>query len=246
MRAFWIVACAACSVSTPEDHDRGAHAVAPPAPVPDPALIVMASETPQPSEPPELLPAADRPAPGPGMGRFQITYYWVADEYDFPGEPDTDLYDSYCFPVATTTAAFARSLSIEGTGVLTDGRLVNFDSHCICNWPPCLQLLGRDRPWGLGVDYRPLVPFRSVAADPVVMPTGTRLYVPELDGLEMPGKPPWGGFVHDGCLVADDRGSAIEGLQIDFFVGWKATWKLLLADYALDHVTVFAAGDRCP
>ena len=33
---------------------------------------------------------------------------------------------------------------------------------------------------------------------------------------------PWGGYVHDGCVVADDIGGGIDGNQLDLFVGRKA------------------------
>ena len=33
------------------------------------------------------------------------------------------------------------------------------------------------------------------------------------------GRSPWGGFVHDGCVVADDTGGGIDGNQLDLFVG---------------------------
>jgi hypothetical protein len=37
----------------------------------------------------------------------------------------------------------------------------------------------------------------------------------------MPGRAPWGGFVHDGCVVADDTGGHIGGNRLDLFVGRK-------------------------
>ena len=38
----------------------------------------------------------------------------------------------------------------------------------------------------------------------------------------MPGRAPWGGYVHDGCVVADDTGGGIDGHQLDLFVGRHA------------------------
>jgi hypothetical protein len=48
------------------------------------------------------------------------------------------------------------------------------------------------------------------------------LYVPLLEGRTMPGRAPWGGFVHDGCVVADDTGGHIGGNRLDLFVGRRA------------------------
>ena len=38
----------------------------------------------------------------------------------------------------------------------------------------------------------------------------------------MPGRAPWGGFVHDGCVIADDTGGAIRNRHLDLFVGRRA------------------------
>jgi hypothetical protein len=51
---------------------------------------------------------------------------------------------------------------------------------------------------------------------------GTLLYVPLLEGRRMPGRAPWGGYVHDGCVIADDTGGHIAGNRLDLFVGRKA------------------------
>ena len=76
--------------------------------------------------------------------------------------------------------------------------------------------------WGTAGAGKPLQPFRTVAVDPRVIKLGTLLYVPLLEGRTMPGRAPWGGFVHDGCVVADDTGGGIDGNQLDLFVGRKA------------------------
>ena len=73
--------------------------------------------------------------------------------------------------------------------------------------------------WGTAGSGRPLQPFRTVAVDPKLIKLGSLLYVPLLEGRTMPGRAPWGGFVHDGCVVADDTGGGINGKQLDLFVG---------------------------
>ncbi len=190
---------------------------------------------------------ADRD-PGPGLGRFQLTFYWVAEEREAPAPPQTFVFDSRCLPVASVSLRFLRQLAMEGTGLLTDGRLLNFEGRCVCSWEgvACFKEVVDERQWGIGVDDRALVPFRSVAVDNAVIPTGARLYVPDLEGLAMPGAPPWGGFVHDGCLVADDRGGAIDGLKLDFFVGQRALYKLVDRDLHRPTVRVYDGGSRCP
>src|SRR5262249_45940526 len=182
------------------------------------------------------------------LGRFQLTFYWVADERDTPGRPETFVYDSLCLPVASVSLKFLRQLALEGTGLLTDGRLINFEARCLCSWEgvACFREVVDERRWGVGVDDRALVPFRSVAVDNEVIATGTRLYVPDLDGLIMPGAAPWGGFVHDGCLVADDRGSAIGGQHLDFFVGTRAHYRAVDRDLRQPTVRVYDGGAKGP
>lgn len=122
-----------------------------------------------------------------------------------------------CEQIAETTREFADELTIQGTGKLRDGRVLNFWGRCDCPTSPCWKVT--EQQWGLGGSGRPLQPFRTVAVDPKVVRIGSLLYIPLLEGRTMPGRPPWGGFVHDGCVVADDTGGAIRDHQIDFFVG---------------------------
>ena len=75
---------------------------------------------------------------------------------------------------------------------------------------------------------------------------GASVYVPELDGKTMPGSAPWGAFVHDGCLQADDVGGGINGSHIDFFAALKVHYQSLDAALGLTSVTVHEGGARCP
>ena len=77
----------------------------------------------------------------------------------------------------------------------------------------------RHQQWGTTGTGRPLQPFRTVAVDPKLIKLGSLLHIPLLEGRTMPGRAPWGGFVHDGCVIADDTGGAIRARKIDLFVG---------------------------
>ena len=48
--------------------------------------------------------------------------------------------------------------------------------------------------------------------DERVIPHGSVVYLPVFDGLKLPN-----GRAHDGCFVAGDVGSAIQGKHIDIF-----------------------------
>jgi len=189
---------------------------------------------------------APRPAPGAARGSFELTYYWVTAEADFPGTASVDLFEPDCTVLETVTPGFADSLDTEGTGRLVDGRLVNVTGSCGCAHSPCYAETDAEHPWGVGVQDRPLVPYRSLAVDRRVIAYGTKLWIAELDGVAMPGDPPWGGFIHDGCMTAVDTGGAIVGTHLDWFVGLRASYRTLDDGLGLGDVTAYDGGERCP
>ncbi|WP_428265149.1 3D domain-containing protein [Haliangium sp.] len=165
---------------------------------------------------------------------FALRFYWLAMERRFAGawdEPAQDVYTSDGFYLGTFSEPFVRELRMEGSGVLSDGRVINYDGRCVYGVGTCFETLDpSSHPYGRGAGRRPLVPFRSVAVDPRIIPIGEPLYLPELDGLVLPD-----GTVHDGCVRADDTGSAIKRRKIDFFVVSRENFRDLLA--GLWHVT---------
>lgn len=195
------------------------------------------------------VPVADAAAPDaiPDkiLGEFQLTYYWMASERKGASERDVQLYTKKCKPLVKVSKSFAARLAREGTGKLLDGRTINVSGDCACDHKPCFFAVGRGRRWGVGVYERPLSPFRSVAVDPAEVSIGTLLYIPELDGLTMPGRKPWGGFVHDGCVVADDTGGNVTGNQIDLFVAQKPHYYSFYRRYRMKRVTVLDGQGRC-
>lgn len=187
-----------------------------------------------------------RPDAGAARGTFDLTYYWVTAEADY-GSPATEaLYTPACDVLATVPPEFARSLRLEGTGRLRDGRIVNVSGACPCAVSACFVEVDDAHPWGVGVQDRALVPYRSVAVDRAVVAYGTWLYVAELDGVTVPGDAPWGDFVHDGCVQAADTGGSIDGAHLDWFVGLKASYRTLDGALRLSRITVADGGERCP
>jgi 3D (Asp-Asp-Asp) domain-containing protein len=134
------------------------------------------------------------------------------------------LYGQYggnkCEPIADVSKEFASQVALQGTGKLRDGRMVNIAGACNCRHSPCFNVTQAQ--WGTAGSGKLLQPFRTVAVDPKVVKLGTLLYVPLLEGRRMPGRSPWGGYVHDGCVIADDTGGHIAGNRLDLFVGRKA------------------------
>jgi 3D (Asp-Asp-Asp) domain-containing protein len=182
------------------------------------------------------------------LGKFTITFYYVVGEEEIAARPlvvaandnrggdgedeepelaaiSSDLVTLYagggkCEPIAEVSKDFATQLAVQGTGKLRDGRVLNIWGACNCKRTPCFKVT--QTKWGTAGTGRPLLPFRTIAVDPKVVKLGSLLYVPLLEGRTMPGRAPWGGFVHDGCVVADDTGGHIGGNRIDLFVGRRA------------------------
>jgi 3D (Asp-Asp-Asp) domain-containing protein len=152
-----------------------------------------------------------------------------------------------CEPIAEVSKEFAAQLAVQGTGKLRDGRMVNIWGACNCSRSPCFQVTRT--PWGTAGSGKPLQPFRTVAVDPRVVKLGSLLYVPLLEGRTMPGRSPWGGYVHDGCVIADDTGGHIAGQRLDLFVGRKAYFLGLSGSQGrhawAHHVPVFDGTGIC-
>jgi 3D (Asp-Asp-Asp) domain-containing protein len=221
-------------------------------------------------------PAAVAPAPSPDtmespnpkpLGVFDITFYYVAAEDEVsspkvandnaisteltavaPSEVVTLYEPKTCDAIADVSPEFASQLELQGTGKLHDGRILNIWGDCKCDRKPCFKVT--ENKWGTAGNGRQLQPFRTVAVDPRVIKVGSLLFVPELAGRTMPGRAPWGGFIHDGCVTADDTGGGIDGHQLDLFVGKKAYYQGLRSAHGgshawARHIPVFDGSKVC-
>jgi 3D (Asp-Asp-Asp) domain-containing protein len=206
---------------------------------------------------PDAMPMMPTPDAGPGdpgvtLGSFQLTYYYVPSEADYTGADDTNVYDASCNVLAVVPYNFAQSLSIEGTGRLLDGEVINYVGSCHCptatDTTTCYAPVDANHPWGSGAHNRPLVPFRSIAVDTTVLTIGHKYWIEELAGQKMPGDATdGGGFVHDGCVTADDTGGHILGMHVDFFSALRAYYLTLDKQLGMiTHVTLHEGGARCP
>lgn len=223
----------------------------------------------------EPVDKAEEPKP---IGQFDITFYYVIGEEevaklaakkaanenrtkrgDVITEGETELaaiappdmvtlYEpKSCEVISEVTRDFAAQLELQGTGKLRDGRVLNIWGACSCERKPCFKVTASQ--WGTAGTGKPLQPFRTVAVDRTVIKLGSLLYVPLLEGRTMPGRAPWGGYVHDGCVVADDTGGGINGNQLDLFVGRKAYFLGLSGSRGSHawarHVPVFDGSKIC-
>lgn len=213
-------------------------------------------------------PTRERSDEPKSIGEFTVTFYYVIgeDEIRKKGKPvvandnspelaavsrDQDQVTLYeadsCREIADVSHDFASQLALQGTGKLHDGRVLNIWGRCKCSASPCFKVTQNQ--WGTAGSNHPLQPFRTVAVDPKVVKLGSLLYVPLLEGRTMPGRAPWGGFVHDGCVVADDTGGHIDGNRIDLFVGRKAYFLGLSGSGSshawAKHVPIYDGSEIC-
>jgi 3D (Asp-Asp-Asp) domain-containing protein len=188
---------------------------------------------------------------GRSLGTFRNTYY------DFPNENDYDgavvsLLNQSCKALAQVPRSFFEALCVQGSGTLRRGTTVSFarrDCDCAPVCPKTGQKIcfdeldAREYPWGRGATGKAITPLLTVAVDPKVIPLGTPLYVPELDGLP---RDPNGTSPHDGCFIAQDKGLAVVGDHVDFFTGHKdvtALWNRRVPSNR--GVTVVVDSPRC-
>ena len=90
-----------------------------------------------------------------------------------------------------------------------------------------------------------VVPMRTLAVDPAVVPKGTVVFIKETVGLPLPG-----GGTHNGLWYASDVGGAIKGDRIDLFTGAGAASARAIKASGLNlaHLTVtkVSSFEGCP
>jgi len=204
--------------------------------------------------------------------QWALRFYWLSIETDYEDTTSTnvpkggacavpanrwvEIYTREGYFFGRIPERYACSLRLEGSGLLRDGRVINYTGPCKFGYgtPPrdprrrdnlpatCFEQLDiTDYPFGRGAGQRPLIPFKSVAVDPRVVRIGEPLYVPEFDGLLLPD-----GSIHDGCVRADDTGGGIKGRKLDFFVVTYGNFRFLLDElFGVTWITPYVEAPRC-
>ena len=190
--------------------------------------------------------------------QWALRFYWLTLEADYddavaastprrgacalPGNRWVELYTNEGYFFGRVRERYACSLKLEGSGLLSDGRVVNYTGPCKFGYGTCFEQLDvAEFPFGRGAGQRPLVPFKSVAVDPRVIQLGEPLYIPEFDGLVLPD-----GSLHDGCVRADDTGGGIKGKKLDFFVVTYGNFRGLLDELlGVTWITPHVEAPRC-
>lgn len=113
--------------------------------------------------------------------------------------------------------------AIEGT-VRVDGTTYNYAGTKLPRQADCSHRASEKVRWkvskyeyGIGNRNNPLIPFKSIAVDTSVIPSGSKIYIPAAKGVKysFEGEE----LTHDGVFFADDVGGAIKDNHIDVFLG---------------------------
>jgi 3D (Asp-Asp-Asp) domain-containing protein len=184
-------------------------------------------------------------AGGRVVGTFRNTYYDFPSEGDHAQGETVALKNAACETIAQVPRTFHDAVCVQGSGSLARGGTVSFAKRdCACaeicprtQQRICFEALDpKSFPWGRGAAGKPILPLRSVATDTSVLPMGTILYIPELDGVA----------TSDGCFVVEDRGLRVQGDHVDIFTGRPSTTAQLNAEVPSNQgVTVIVGAPKC-
>lgn len=195
---------------------------------------------------PEAKAASTPSGGGRVLGTFRNTYYDFPREADHTGEL-VDVMSASCRSIAKVPRSFHDAVCVQGSGSLARGGTISFakrDCECAQVCPRthqkiCFDALDpKEFPWGRGAAGKPIAPLRTVAADTSILPLGTVIYVPELDGVGEPAS--------DGCFVVEDRGVRVQGEHIDVFTGHPGQTAILNRQLPSNQgVTVVIDAPKC-
>ncbi len=183
------------------------------------------------------------------LGTFRNTYYDFPNESDYAGK-SVAVKSAACETIGMVPRGFHDAVCVQGSGSLARGGTISFAKRdCACaeicprtNQHICFDTLDKTAfPWGRGAAGVPIAPLRSVAADTSILPLGTVLYIPELDGVRGASS-----GSSDGCFVVEDRGLKVQGEHIDIFTGLPAETAALNAQVPSNRgVTVVLDAPQC-
>lgn len=152
------------------------------------------------------------------LGTFKPSFYWIAIEPDDALPKTVPILDEEGGVIAMISDKFMKTLALEGTARLHDGRIVNFKTRIIKpdgTKEIRYRVCGPEAPFGMGYGENPLIPFKTLAVDTSVIPIGSRIYIPAARGALLPD-----GSRHDGYFHALDIGDAIQSKRIDVFTSF--------------------------
>ena len=168
---------------------------------------------------------------GKVLGKFRNTYYDFPSESEHTG-PAVALKNAECQTIKDVPKGFYEAVCVQGSGTLAGGQTVSFakrDCSCaaVCSKTGqkiCFDALDpKQFPYGRGATGGAITPLYTVAVDSDVIPLGTTVYIPELEGMPRDAE---SSGLHDGCFLAQDRGLRVKGKHVDVFTGHPSMTRL--------------------
>ncbi len=146
------------------------------------------------------------------LGKFKLTFYWVVEEKDYPKRSVVPLYSVDGKLVGRFCPNFIKDFKIESAARLRNGLCISY-----------LKKQNRvkivDRFLGYG-GYR-LSELKSIAVDTSIIPLGSKVYIPQFEGVKINNQE------LNGIFYAHDIGSTVKGRHIDLFLGNKDYMRVL-------------------
>lgn len=152
------------------------------------------------------------------LGKLRPSFYWVAIEPKDKAQRTRKLFDEDAKLISAVSEKYYKSLLMEGTGRLANGKVINFKSRTKKSdgtWDIRWRVCPSTAPYGYGLNDIPLEAFKSVAVDTSVIPLGSKIYIPAAKGAQLPN-----GKRHDGYFTAVDIGDLIKNKKIDIFTAF--------------------------
>jgi len=151
------------------------------------------------------------------LGKFKVTFYWVVEEKDYPESKSTPLYSHDGKLIGRFASGFVKDFKAESCARLRDGRCLSYLKY---------QNRAKFVDRFLGHGGYTLAELKSIAVDPMVIPLGSKVYIPQMENVNVQGRQ------LNGVFYAHDVGSAVKGNHIDVFIGVKGN----MAAFALAGV----------
>ena len=173
---------------------------------------------------------------GEEISLWATNYYTPVYHVKMNGIPLKDLGDnslvSGVYPVLLSRKEWCYSAMEGSVSVIFPGGAMSTYNYAgtTTTQVDCSAYFGDDFPktnkvrfrparsrWGDGIENYSLIPYRTIAVDPSVIPFGSVVFIEKAKGIKFM----WLGetFVHDGFFFAGDKGGAIKGNHIDLFTG---------------------------
>ncbi|KAI9292484.1 hypothetical protein K502DRAFT_278873, partial [Neoconidiobolus thromboides FSU 785] len=152
----------------------------------------------------------------------KLTYYWVADENDFPLGSEATINNCNGGVLARVSREYWEQVHIEGSGKLRNGDFINCgNDDCSC--------FTKSKPVGSNGDELEI--YTSLAA--IDHKIGTKVFLKDFANFVLPN-----GKKHNGCFKILDVGWSLGNNHIDLYVQDRKNYEKIQETFDADNVLV--------